>query len=218
MSDKQQIISDRSAPDAEIPAWPTPSDYPWPTPLSARPSLVKHFLAPMLGLAIVATTLVGVLASRPDEPYSLSGLLLTLAMASLFCGLGYWRASQLMRKNEPLLELSGRGLSLPGLLSGTVPWSEVSEVVYVKGFLPGAKAGAPGISLTIRGSGRFGPKGRKVPLGTDASASPPDHVPLPGRLDVSPSRLYRAIQTHRAHFGRGGHALPGEEPAQAEAA
>src|SRR5262249_36110685 len=138
-------------------AWPKPSDYPWPTPLSARPCLVKHFLAPMVSIVLIAVAMGAVLASWPEQLPSLLGLLVTLALASVFCGLGYWRARQLVRKNEPLVELSGRGLSLPGHLGGTVPWSEVSDVAYVRRFLHGAGA-KPGISVTIRDVGRFGPK------------------------------------------------------------
>jgi len=196
------------------PGWPDPADHPWPASLTARASLVKHFVAPSLSLAVVALAIAGTLASMPEEPHVLFALLATLVVAGLFCALGYWRARQLVRRNDALVELGAGGLSLPGLFGKTVPWSEVSEVEYVPLLLAGPGEGIPSLRVRIRGVERFGPKSH-MPAGVGTEGVAAGFVPLPELLDVSSRRLHRAIEAHRAHFGRAGRALPGATTADA---
>ena len=191
------------------PDWPKPDDYPMPAPLSARPSLAKHFILPLVSLIVAGLALKSLLTSRPDSLGALVGLPAMLVIAAFFSGVGFWRSRQLMQSNEPSLELSARGLSYPSFIEKTVPWSEVCEVEYVPALLPGRRGRFPGVRVKIRDLDRFGPKWPKTLMGLDVSSFRLEFVPLPGMLDVWPRQLYRAIQAHRAHFGRGGRPLPG---------
>jgi hypothetical protein len=189
--------------------WPSPDKYPMPPPLSARPSLAKHLILPAVSLAVAGLALKSLMASRPDSLGGLIGLPVMLVAAAFFTGVGLWRSRQLMQRNEPSVELSARGLSYPSFIEKTVPWSEVYEVEYVSAFLPGRKGRFPGVRVKIRDLDRFGPKWPKTVMGLDVSSFRLEFVPLPGMLDVWPRQLYRAIEAHRAHFGRGGRPLPG---------
>ncbi len=190
------------------PAWPDPSDHPYPAALSARASLIKSFLIPIASLLVLGSILVALLVSRPEAPGSLFGLFLTLVVAAFFCAGGFWRACQIARRNEPLIELNARGLSYPSFLGKTVPWSEIHDVCRVSAFLRSAGSGPPGVRIKIRDMDRFEPNWPKAILGMNDSGTRLDFVVLPTLLDLSQGQLYRAIEAHRAHFGRSGRPLP----------
>jgi hypothetical protein len=197
-------------------AWPDPNDHSYPVALSARTSLVKSFLVPFASVLVLGASLVALLASKPEAPGSLFGLFATLIVAAILCAGGFWRACQIARKNEPLIELSARGLSYPSFLGKTVPWSEIHDVCRVSAFLRSAGSGPPGVRIKIRDMDRFEPKWPKTILGLEVGGTRLDFVPLPTLLDVSQRQLQRAIEAHRAHFGRGGRPPP--TPAELHAA
>jgi hypothetical protein len=189
-------------------AWPRPADHPYPAALDARTSPAKSFVVPILCLLALGSALVSLLASRPEAPISLIGLFAIFVIAASLCAGGLWRARQITGKNEPLIEISARGLSCPGLFAKTVPWSEIYDVRRAGAFVRSSAGGPPGIRIWVRDQNRFEPKGPKTILGMDAGGPRLDYVPLPTLLDVSQRQLYRAIQAHRAHLGRGGHPIP----------
>jgi len=82
------------------------------------------------------------------------------------------------------------GLEIPELFEKVIPWSEIADVTFAE----------PNLYLTIRDELRFQPTGSNASKPGECA----DSVALPGLLDVTPGKLFEAIQAHRAHFGNGG--------------
>ena len=91
---------------------------------------------------------------------------------------------------DPRLGYGSRGLAIPELYDEVIPWTEITDVTFCK----------PNLYLTIRDDLRFKPTQININKPAECAGS----VALPTLLDVTPRKLFEAIQAHRAHFGNGG--------------
>lgn len=186
-------------------AWPSPQDHPTPLPLEARTSAVKLLASGAFALVLAAAMATALYDNaQTDQAYAGWRLWLRVLAAVGIAGLGVTLlvagVNAVIAPSVPVL-LGANGLSVPGLYSRTVPWSEVRLVVHDR---PRVRLfGSGRIIIGIRDGARFGRTGSQdlkpatAPGGLDAAQ-------LPQMLSVPPEGLFARMQAYRAHFGRGG--------------
>ncbi len=193
--------------NAQREPWPSPQDYPLPTPLEARTSATK-----LLASGLFALVLAGMIAvmlhenAQSAEAYQGWRLWIRILAALGIAGLGVAiliAGVNAIMNPGPLVSLGSAGLLVPSLYGRTVPWSEIMLVVHDK---PRVKIFGPGrIVMGISNGSQFGPTtSQDLKPATEAGGL--DAAQLPQMLNVSVEGLFARIQGYRAHYGRSGSA------------
>ena len=188
-----------SAPDSP---WPSPQDYPPPTPLEVRASVLKLLASGLFALALAG--MIALMLYQNAEAYEGWRLWLRILVVAGTAALGVTiliAAANAVLSPLPQVSLAAAGLLIPGLYTRPIPWSEVRLAVHDK---PRVKIFGPGrIVIGVRGGARFGRlESNELLPGTRPGAL--DAAALPQILDVSVPNLFNRMQAFRAHFGRGG--------------
>lgn len=189
MSDKTIVIDPRAWTGPSPDDWPEPQDHAYPQPLQARDSLGKLLtLAVFLGF-------IGIAGAFSNKRGVAETLMAVVLMAASLAAIS--RCLRIRKARAPKLVLDARGLTWPEAFERTIPWNEITHIEHRILF---GMRGVPGLFIRLRDRERFGPKWPQKMLGLDLSKIDVD-LPLPRSLDVSPRKLFRTIQSYRAHFG-----------------
>lgn len=177
--------------------WPSPKDYPRPSPLYAKPSTGKHLIASGFAVALGLVAVQEFYAPAKPGTVRWLSMGLTIFATVAFAFVTLRRLYRSSGTQQWLVRMDSSGLSIPGWFEDVVPWSEIEQADYLPVWTP---VPARGLHITVRDESRFRPTIRRQwsPLIPFAN--------ILWLLDVPQKEMFVAIQAHRAHFGNGGDA------------